>query len=78
MRFDFDLLEQKLAYWGDRCWLCGEPGPDTWDHVKPLKKGGPHMLANLRPAHRSCNSKRSAKWPFTPVVGFGAWLPTPS
>jgi 5-methylcytosine-specific restriction endonuclease McrA len=60
------LLEAKLAYWGNRCWMCGDD-PDTWDHVKPLNKGGPHMLANLRPACWSCNSSKSDRWPFAVI-----------
>lgn len=59
-----EQLTQKLAYWGYRCWLCGDEDPDSWDHVKPLSKGGGHMLANLRPAHLSCNSKKNARWPY--------------
>jgi 5-methylcytosine-specific restriction endonuclease McrA len=55
-------LKAKWDYWG-RCWICGGP-PDTWDHVKPLAKGGSHCLANLRPACRSCNASKSSKWPW--------------
>lgn len=41
------------------CWLCGKDGADTADHVVPVAKGGAvYDLANLRPAHRSCNSSR--------------------
>jgi HNH endonuclease len=50
-------------YWGDRCWL-QIPGfcrgvADTVDHVIPLSKGGPHCLANMRPACAPCNSSKS-------------------
>lgn len=42
------------------CWLCKKPGrvgdPWTADHVNP---GDPN--SELRPAHRSCNSKRGNK-----------------
>lgn len=58
-----ELLQQKLAYWGGNCWMCGETASE-WDHVKPLSKGGSHCLANLRPACRSCNAQKQAKWPF--------------
>lgn len=34
----------------------------TADHVKPLAKGGPHILANIRPACVSCNSRKHATW----------------
>ena len=58
-----ELLAAKLAYYGGRCWMCGADWTD-WDHVKPLAKGGPHMLANLRPACQPCNSSKSDRWPF--------------
>jgi 5-methylcytosine-specific restriction endonuclease McrA len=62
-----DLLAAKLAYWGGRCWIAGpncRVEPDQWDHVKPLSKGGAHLLANLRPACNPCNSSKRARWPF--------------
>lgn len=55
-------LEQRMAYWGNRCWLCGGPRQSI-DHVKPLSKGGAHMLCNLRPVCWTCNSSKSDKWP---------------
>lgn len=55
------LLAAKFAYWGNRCWMCGGP-VETVDHVKPLSKGGSHMLANLRPACASCNRTKCAHW----------------
>lgn len=55
------MLRDKSDYWAGRCWVCGGRA-DTWDHVKPLSKGGPHILANLRPACRTCNSTKGAKW----------------
>ena len=61
------MLTAKAAYWGDKCWMCGGP-PETWDHVKPLAAGGPHILANLRPACRPCNSSKSARWPYPLAV----------
>lgn len=50
------------------CWLCGEPIDTTLDatdrlsftadHYVALNNGG-HLIRNeLRPAHRSCNSRR--------------------
>jgi 5-methylcytosine-specific restriction endonuclease McrA len=72
-RIPVALLAAKLAYWGSRCWIAG-PGctidPEAWDHVKPLSKGGAHLLANLRPACKSCNSSKSARWPW-PTTGVG-------
>ena len=41
-----------------RCWICGDDGADTADHVTPVSRGGTSALDNLRPAHRSCNFAR--------------------
>lgn len=51
------------------CWKCGKhinmklpnnhPMQWTADHVQSMANGGDALaLSNLRPAHRSCNSKR--------------------
>jgi 5-methylcytosine-specific restriction endonuclease McrA len=58
---DATNVTEKMDYWGGKCWMCSRPA-DTLDHVKPLAAGGYHMLANLRPACRSCNSSKGAKW----------------
>jgi 5-methylcytosine-specific restriction endonuclease McrA len=54
---------------GSVCWICEEPiittglpprhrlGPSV-DHVVPRSKGGSDHIANLRPAHLGCNSRR--------------------
>lgn len=57
-----DQIEAKVAYWGDRCWCCGGEWSEI-DHVKPVSKGGSHMLANLRPICSPCNKAKSARWP---------------
>ena len=64
-----DLVAQKFAYWGNRCWMCGAAGPLEADHVKPVSRGGLHVLANLRPACKSCNRSKHARWPLTELVG---------
>lgn len=61
--FTIDQLTAKCAYWGNCCWLCGGE-QQAIDHVKPLAKGGPHVLANLRPICRDCNLRKSDKWPY--------------
>ena len=54
---------------GNICWLCGQPidyelpvsdpMSFTVDHVQPRSLGGAELdPANLRPAHKSCNSSR--------------------
>lgn len=65
--FTIDQWEQKLAFWGHRCWICRSDlfGRDYQiDHVKPISKGGMHCLSNLRPACESCNKSKSGRWPF--------------
>ena len=57
-RFAADLTAATLRVYGRRCHLCGRPGATTADHLIPRNKGGPDTLANLRPAHLSCNSAR--------------------
>ncbi|MCQ4120416.1 HNH endonuclease [Rhodococcus tibetensis] len=54
------LTRLTLETYGTVCHLCGGPGATTADHVIPRKHGGLNVLANLRPAHRSCNSARGA------------------
>ena len=62
------LTALVLGQYGTTCHLCLEPialtlprgdkrGPSV-DHLVPRSKGGTDELANLRPAHRSCNSRR--------------------
>lgn len=66
-RIDVERLEGRMAYFGNKCYMCGGPFEHI-DHVKPLAAGGPHLLSNLRPACRRCNSKKGTKWPL------GDWL----
>ncbi len=40
------------------CWICHKPGADTADHLIPRSRGGESTVANLRPAHSACNSRR--------------------
>lgn len=55
-------LDERMAFWGYRCWMCGGPF-ESVDHVKPVSRGGAHILANMRPACVSCNSKKKDAWP---------------
>lgn len=63
VNFTVDQLSQRWAYYGNKCWVCGVAATAT-DHVKPLSKGGAHMLCNLRPICQPCNSSKKDKWPF--------------
>lgn len=62
-QFTHEDIAAKVAYWGGKCWVCNA-GYEAIDHVKPLNKGGPHMLANLRPICTQCNTRKLDKWPF--------------
>ncbi len=57
-----EQLRAKMEYWGNRCWMCDGPFENV-DHVKPLARGGADALMNLRPACRSCNARKHARWP---------------
>jgi 5-methylcytosine-specific restriction endonuclease McrA len=52
----------RVAVYGGRCAYCGGPYEHI-DHVKPIKLGGPHILANLRPACEQCNLRKGAMPP---------------
>lgn len=60
--FTIEQLSARWDYYGGKCWMCGGEATTT-DHVKPLAKGGAHMLCNLRPACKPCNSGKRATWP---------------
>lgn len=61
MRITREQIASRMAYFGNRCWMCRGPFEQI-DHVKPISKGGPHILANLRPACAACNQSKSNKW----------------
>lgn len=63
-----EQIAARWDYYGGKCWMCGAAATEI-DHVKPLAKGGSHWPANLRPACRSCNSKKRAQWPYPLEVG---------
>lgn len=60
VEFSADQLAARVSMFGC-CWMCGAPWTEI-DHVKPLSKNGPHILANLRPACTPCNRRKSSTW----------------
>jgi len=58
-KFTAAELRARLSMYGGKCWICGGLA-DQVDHVIPLAKGGPHILANLRPACGRCNRRKGA------------------
>lgn len=61
--FTVEQLEARLAFYGWKCWMCKTAPFEHLDHVKPISKGGSHMLSNLRPACGFCNMSKKDKWP---------------
>lgn len=59
--FTAEELATRMAYFGNKCWMCSGPFEHV-DHVKPLSKNGPHCLSNLRPACASCNISKKDRW----------------
>ena len=52
------LRAQVLTRDGGVCWLCGEGGADSVDHVLPRYQGGGDNEGNLAAAHLGCNQRR--------------------
>jgi hypothetical protein len=59
------LRKAVFATYGDICWLCGNEGADTIDHLEMITSGGDNSIQNLRPAHGRktpyCNGNFSRK-----------------
>ncbi len=53
------LLDKWFEYKGI-CAYCPAIA-DTFDHINPIAKGGSHIIENLVPCCRSCNSKKGTK-----------------
>lgn len=62
--FTLDQIRDRLSMCAG-CWICGGPGGHV-DHVKPLSKGGAHLLCNLRRVCNTCNASKGDTWPYRP------------
>lgn len=62
--FSEQQLIARIEYFGGKCWMCGAEW-EHLDHIKPIGKGGPHMLANIRPACSTCNKMKGQAWPYS-------------
>jgi len=56
------IIDMRLSY--------NDPYSWTLDHLTALANGGaPEDLANVAPAHRSCNSRKGARKNYRPPEG---------
>lgn len=52
----------KLAYWGNKCYLCRESSDKLEaDHRIPVAKGGSNWISNIAPACLKCNRAKGVK-----------------
>lgn len=58
-----EQIQARIDYYGRLCYMCGKEANGI-DHLIPLSVGGTNWPANLRPACRSCNSKKGNKSPW--------------
>lgn len=66
---------ERMAYFGNRCWMCSGEGGHI-DHVKPVSRGGWHALCNMRPVCPSCNASKKDQWPIDTrwsLTGGASW-----
>lgn len=54
-----DVIEQ----YGDACAYCEDGLFEELDHYVPIKAGGPHTLANVRPSCTACNRAKGDRVP---------------
>lgn len=65
------------------CWLCGHPGADSADHVRPVRDGGAiYDLTNLAAVHHNngprCNLIRGARTPEAARADIARLIETPT
>ena len=51
-------LEERWKAFGHACAYCGADSHLTIDHVNPVVKAGPHVLGNIVPSCKACNSSK--------------------
>lgn len=55
------MLSELIQTHGSSCYLCNKNSATDIEHLIPLSRGGTNHVDNLRPACRSCNSKKGTK-----------------
>jgi 5-methylcytosine-specific restriction endonuclease McrA len=63
--FTFEEWRTLCERHGPLCFYCGHKRKLTADHVAPLSRGGAHVVENIVPACKSCNSSKGNKDPLT-------------
>ena len=61
VRWEMVDFRDVYARYQGRCGICGDPVEFdcfTIDHIEPIARGGPHVVANLQPAHGRCNARK--------------------
>ena len=65
-KYDAQIVDLTFAQWeqikidfNHCCAYCGSQTELEQDHVMPISKGGNHTSANIVPACRACNAKKS-------------------
>lgn len=57
-----DEWASLLELYGGKCLCCESTDSITMDHIKPLSAGGMHVIPNVQPLCRSCNSKKRGSY----------------
>lgn len=63
-RIDADKWRMRLDFYGGKCIYCSSQDNIEIEHRIPISRGGSNLAANLVPACRSCNRKKSDKTEF--------------
>ena len=55
------LRKRVFAVYGDECWLCGQEGADTIDHLVMVSQGGSDTITRMKDAAEILPYKLAAK-----------------
>lgn len=58
-----------LEKYDHKCAYCGYPNHIEMDHVIPISRGGFHVIANILPACKACNSSKGSDYKTPPRLG---------
>lgn len=56
-----EQIQARFDYYGNKCYYCGDSSNLQMEHRIPLSRGGSNWPANIVPACRGCNSKKSTQ-----------------